>query len=115
MKFEKELKTLEEALKETNVNIIPYSITDIYMYESVIALEELEEKLDRECTELQMGLHYGTKDVPEWIETDEDFVEWSNGIDADYEELDKMVESTEMLFEMIEDLRKQIIVYTEVK
>lgn len=115
MIFNKELKTLEEAMKETNVNIVPYSITDIYLYESVIALEELMDKLDREASQLQYGLHLNTKHEPDWITTDDEYIEWSNSIDQGYEELYEMEESSNKLLEMIEDLRGQVIVWTEKK
>lgn len=113
MRIERELKTLEEAMKETNVNIIPYSITDIYLYESVLAMEEAHEKMGEENINWLMGLHHNTKHVPDWIESDEEYEKWSANVDRDYEELEKARDKENMLLEMIEELRKEIIVYTE--
>lgn len=113
MILQKELKTLADARKEEGVDIIPYSITDIHLYETILNMEKTHDSLVKEHSNEHMGLHMNTKHVPDWIESDEDYEEWEKGVDRDYELLDELWDTIENLRKMVKELEEKTIVYTE--
>lgn len=112
MILEQELKTLRQARKEEDVKIIPYSENDVHLLETILNMEKTHKILSEECDSEQLGLHYNTKEIPDWVQSDKDYDEWNEGVDEDYKALEKLIETVDNLENSIRELEGKVIVYT---
>lgn len=115
MKLDNELKTLKKAREEKKIEITPYASADKHLYRAIRLLEIAQSEIEKEYTNEMLALHHNTKHVPSWIESDEQYEEWSKEVDSFEKELNKEDETANELLKMIEMLEDRILVYTEVE